>query len=246
MNPDEPKSFLEHLEDLRWVIVRSCIALAIGMTISAIYTKELLQLITHPLRVAGKNPETFLRVLGVLDPFSIHLEISFSGGILLALPFILYFLGTYLLPALSPKEKQFLLPTFLSGALLFLSGVLFCYFILLPKTLQFFFDYNEWFGFQTEWTIQNYMEFILQMLLAFGISFELPLVIMLLNFLGIVSHEMLKSGRRHSIIAILIFAAIITPTSDVFSLMLLSIPMYLLYEVTIWLTLWRERKEAHE
>jgi sec-independent protein translocase protein TatC len=238
---DSPKGFIEHLEDLRGVIVKSVGVLVLTMTICACYAPELLSILKLPLKKAGQDPESILSVLQVTDPVNIHLQISFIGGIIFALPFIFYFIGCYLLPALEAKEKRFIIPIFTAGVFLFLGGVLFCYFALLPNTIRVFIEYNDWFGFKTNWTISYYLDFVVNMLLAFGICFELPLVVLFLNFIGVVSSRMLSEGRRHAVIIILIFAAVITPTPDALTLMMLAVPMYVLYEACIWLTWFKER-----
>jgi sec-independent protein translocase protein TatC len=240
--PLESKPFLEHLEDLRVLIIKSVIALGLGMVICFVLTKPILQLLMKPLRDIGQDPKNFLRVLGVIDPFSIQIEIALCGGVILTLPFILYFTGQFVLPALTKKEKGYLLPVFAAGTVLFLVGVAFCYFVLLGQTLKFFLQYNEWLGFRSEWTIQNYIDFVVQMLVGFGLAFELPLVILILNFFGIVTHRMLREYRRHAIVCIVIAASCIMPTYDLISLLLLCTPMYVLYELCVIITWYRERK----
>jgi sec-independent protein translocase protein TatC len=243
MQEPESKPFLDHLEDLRDMLLKSAAALGIGMAACFFATKPIMEILLHPLRAIGEDPKNFLRVLGVIDPFSIQINISLFGGAILALPFILYYIGQFVLPALTDREKKFLLPAFTAGAVLFIGGVMFCYFVLMPKTLRFFLDYSAWMGVESQWTLSNYISFTVQMLLAFGISFELPLVLLILNVFGLVSSAFLSEKRRHAAVVIVIFAACITPTSDFFSLALLSVPMYLLYEACVWITLFREKKQ---
>jgi sec-independent protein translocase protein TatC len=242
---DSPKGFIEHLEDLRGVILRVIGVLIATMTISAFYAPEILNVLKAPLRKAGQDPDSILSVLNVTDPVNIHLQISFVGGIIFALPLIFYFIGGYLLPALEEKERKMILPVFLTGVVLFLGGVVFCYFALLPNTIRVFIEYNDWFGFKTNWTISYYLDFVVNMLLAFGICFELPLVVLMLNFIGIVSSKMLSDGRRHAAVVILIFAAVITPTPDALTLLMLAGPMYVLYEACIVLT-WIKEKGSNK
>ena len=235
--------FLQHLEELRWSILKSVVALVIGVVACFLVTPQILDLMMFPLVRAGVDPKEFLWNVGVIDPFVIQLQIGLFGGFILALPCILYFFGQFVLPALTAHEKGYLLPAFTAGAFLFLGGVAFCYFVLLPVALQFFLDYSNYLGIEARWTLQNYIGFVLQMLLAFGISFELPLVILILNFFGLVSYEQLRDHRKHAAVVIVIFAACITPTSDLFSLALLSLPMYLLYESCIWITYYKRETE---
>src|SRR5476651_707363 len=133
----ETKSFLAHLEDLRWTIIRCVAALAVGVIICAFTAKYILQALYHPYREAGRDPKS-LFTFGVVDPFSIHMEISLFGGVILSLPLLLYFIGQFLLPALTLSERRFLVPVFAVGAVLFAIGVTFCYEFVLKATLQFF------------------------------------------------------------------------------------------------------------
>lgn len=239
---DEPKPFLNHLEDLRQMLLKSGIAIVVAMIISFVFVRQILQLLNLPLIWAGLDPAHFLRVLGVADAFTLSLQAAFFSGFILALPFVLYFLGNFLLPALSPEERKMLLPAFIVGSLLFALGVAFCYFLLLPQTLNFFHNYSASMGYTTEWTAKNYIAFCVQMLLALGLSFELPIVILILAKLGVVDASFLKKYRRHAIVLIIIAAAIITPTSDLFTLGAMSIPMLILYEICIVICRWMERK----
>jgi sec-independent protein translocase protein TatC len=243
---DEPKPFLNHLEDLRQMLLKSGIAIVVAMIISFVFVRQILQLLNLPLIWAGLDPAHFLRVLGVADAFTLSLQAAFFSGFILSLPFVLYFLGYFLLPALTPEERKMLLPAFIVGSLLFAVGVAFCYFLLLPQTLRFFHNYSASMGYTTEWTAKNYIAFCVQMLLALGLSFELPIVILILAKLGIVDATFLKKYRRHAIVLIIIAAAIITPTSDLFTLGAMSIPMLILYEICILICRWMERKNKIE
>lgn len=242
MSDPNAKPFMEHLDDLRWVLVKSALALAIGVTLCFIFTKELINVLEWPLRQAGQDPATIAVVLHPADPFFIQIQISMMGGVILSLPFILYFIAGFILPALTPREKKYLAPVFTAGALLFLVGIAFCYFLVLPQTFAFFIDYNKWMGVQANWTLSNYIDFTVQMLLGLGLAFEFPLVLMLLNILGILPHKSLAEHRRHAIVIVVVLAACITPSSDLFSLAVISLPLYVLYEACVWLTWLRELK----
>ncbi|MDZ4789001.1 MAG: twin-arginine translocase subunit TatC [Blastochloris sp.] len=247
---DESKPFLDHLEDLRWTIIKSVIALALSMGISLFFTDEILRLLEYPLKQAieptGKKVEDFLIMQNMMDPLTITIQTAISAGVILALPFILYFVGQFILPALSKRERNMILPTFTVGLILFLIGVIFCYFLILPQAIQVFIDWGTSMRRTFLMPQDLYLGFILQMLIAFGLSFELPLVIIILSKLGIVSKKMLREHRRHVIVFIIIFAACVTPTSDPFSLAMLAVPMYLLYEISILCAVWIEHKKAKQ
>jgi sec-independent protein translocase protein TatC len=239
----ETKPFLAHLEDLRWTIFRCVAALAAGICVCAFTARYILKALYVPYREAGQDPEKLFN-FGVIDPFSIHMEISVFGGLILSLPLLLYFIGQFLLPALTPREKRFMLPIFSAGALLFAIGVTFCYAFVLKAALQFFFSYSEYLGFAATWTAKALIDFEVQMLLGFGLAFEFPLVILVLNLLGIVSAAQLAGKRRHAALIIFIAACCIIPSTDPFSLSLLSVPLYVLYEACIWIARIMERRRA--
>ena len=237
----ETKPFLAHLEDLRWTIIRCVIALAFGVTVCAFSAKYILKALYHPYRLAGGDPAKLFN-LGVVDPFSIHMEISIFGGIICALPVMLYFIGQFLLPALTSREKKFLAPIFAAGAVLFVVGVSFCYFLVLRAALLFFEQYSAYLGFTNMWTAKGLIDFEVQMLIGFGVAFELPLVVLVLNLLGIVSAAQLASKRRHAAFAIFVASCCIIPSTDIFSLSVLSVPMYLLFELCIFIARIVERR----
>jgi len=239
----ETKPFLAHLEDLRWTIIRCVGALAISVTICAFTAKYILKALYYPYRMAGQDPQKLIN-FGVVDPFSIHMEVSVFGGLILALPLLFYFVGQFLFPALTPREKRFLGPIFAAGTLLFVVGVTFCYAFVLKTALQFFLGYNDYFGFGTMWTAKALIDFEVQMLIGFGLAFEFPLVIFGLNLMGIVSSGQLASKRRHAAFVIFVAACCIIPSTDPFSLSLLSVPLYVLYEACIWIARIVESRKA--
>ncbi len=239
----ETKPFLAHLEDLRWTIIRCLFALVTGVVICAFTAKHILQLLYRPYIEAGGNLKDLV-TRDVTDPFAIHMEVSVFGGVILSLPFLLYFIGQFLLPALTPREKRFLAPIFAAGTLLFVIGVTFCYALVLRAALQFFITYStQYFGFSTMWTPKALVDFEVQMLIGFGLAFELPLVILVLNVFGLVTSEQLASKRRHAAFIIFIAACCIIPSTDIFSLSVLTIPMYVLYEACIWISRIVERRK---
>ncbi len=228
----ETKPFLAHLEDLRWTIIRCVCALAVGVTICAFTARYILKALYQPYIAAGQDPHDLLN-WGVVDPFSIHMEISVFGGITLALPLMLYFVGQFLLPALTPREKRFIAPIFAAGTGLFIIGISFCYGFVLKAAILFFLDYSHYLGFNATWTAKALIDFEVQMLIGFGLAFEFPLVIIVLNLFGLVSSQQLASKRRHAALIIFIAACCIIPSTDPFSLSLLTVPLYVLYEACI-------------
>jgi len=239
----ETKPFLAHLEDLRWTIIRCVAALGIGVIICAFTARYILQLLYRPYIATGQDPKKLVNI-GVVDPFSIHMEISLFGGLILSLPFLLYFIGQFLLPALTPREKRFLAPIFFAGTILFVIGVTFCYAFVIKAALQFFIAYSSYLSMESMWTGKGLIDFEVQMLIGFGLAFEFPLVILVLNVMGMVSSAQLASKRRHAAFIIFVAACCIIPSTDPFSLSLLSVPLYVLYEACIWIARIVERRKA--
>jgi sec-independent protein translocase protein TatC len=240
---DEPKPFLEHLEDLRSLLIKIAITLGVAMTVCFMFRTTLAKIIQSPLARVAPDRAANLQSLGVADSFTISLEMSLYGGLILAFPFILYFLAEFVLPALRPEEKRVLLPSALVGFGLFLVGVAFCYFVVLPQALAFFFQDAQAMNWQPTWTVREYYSFTTQFVIAFGLAFELPIVVLVLVKLGILDAATLKRTRAFALIVIFIVAAIITPTSDILTLAMMGGPMYLLYEACIVIASFMNRAE---
>ena len=232
---DSEKPFLDHLEDLRGVILKCAAAIGAGSILGVMSIGRVMEILRWPLTQAQEGlvqpaPSTLL-ALQVTDPMTVTLQIGIGAGILLSLPLVLFFVGQYLLPALDVRERGLLLPVFLVGTVLFMGGALFCYLLVLPRALRFFQDFNRWLGLETSWTMTSYTDFALQMMVGFGLSFELPLVMVILARLGILEQRVVAEHRRHAIVALLVLAACVTPTSDPFNLGLMFVPLYGLFEL---------------
>lgn len=240
----EVKPFLEHLEDLRWLLIKTFATVGVSVLVAFIFARELLAVVIWPLRRVTANPQEFLWTMEVTGGFSLAMTLALYAGLLLACPLLLYFIADFLLPALMPREKRMLAPVFAWGVGLFLAGVALAYFAVIPAGLQFFIEYNKYLGISSRWTVDNYVSFVSHMCLAFGICFELPLVILALAKLGVVSAKFLRDKRSYVIVIIFIIAAVITPTTDMLNQCMLAVPMCILYEGCIWIAWWMERKKA--
>jgi sec-independent protein translocase protein TatC len=176
-----------------------------------------------------------LRALAVTDSFTISFRLAFYAGIVVSFPLLLYFLAQFVLPALTAMEKRFLFPAIVVSFGLFLTGVLTAYYWLLPKTILFFFRDTQNLGWAPTWTVQEYYSFVTRFTLAFGLSFELPVVVLALVRFGFITYEF--------IVLLFIFATIISPTPDVLTMIAMALPLCLLYESCIWITWFFKRKE---
>ncbi|MCA2991246.1 twin-arginine translocase subunit TatC [Gemmatimonas sp.] len=231
-NPAE-MPFLEHLEELRWRLFKIALALAIGIGVSfaLIFSKQIdvVAILSEPIRpyITGK-----LIVTHPGDLFDIAMDAAITLGLIAASPVIVWQIWGFLSPALYTHEKKVVIPSLVGAALLFLMGMTLAFKYVIPVTLQFFASFQSGVV-EIMPTVKDYMGFVISMCLAFGAVFELPVVIALLSALGIVQPQYLSKFRRHAAVGCLVAAAIITPGSDPTSLLLLTIPLYGLYEVSI-------------
>ena len=186
-----------------------------------------------------------LKLMSALKPtetFMLSMKLSFFAGIILAFPLLLMFVLQFILPGLHSNEKRVMWPSMAIGFGLFIGGVLFAYYGVLPRALTFFYEWSGNLGVSNDWRIGEYISFATQFTLLFGLSFELPVVVMVFVKLGMLTYETMSRTRSYAILAIFVTAAVLTPTPDVFTLLLMALPMILLYEICIWLA-WLDRRK---
>ena len=240
---DVVKPFLDHMEDLRWTLLKMLLALIGGMGISFWFVTDLMRLLKQPLAAIDPAMENQLITTGIVDSFVITLELAFFAGIVLSLPFLLYFLASFVLPALTRKEKKFLFPGILISTLLFAAGVLTSYYWLLPHTLQFFHNYAAKIGVKTLWSWRDYLSFCSWLTIGFGLLCQLPVVIVALSLLGLIDYKLLSRTRSYAITGILILSAVIAPTPDPMTFITLGAPIIELYEACIWIVWLIDRRK---
>lgn len=238
---DEPKPFLDHIEDLRRMLIKMILALGIMMILSFVFQAQIIHFIQAPLDAIDPDKKN-LRNLGIADPLSIAIELSFYSGLVLSFPFLVLFLAEFILPALTKSERRMMYPAAGVSLGLFLAGSGFAYYFVLPPALDYFFNYSKSLGWSPEWTVRDYFSFTTQFVISFGLAFELPLAVLILVKLEILSYEILQRTRAFAVVIIMIAAAVITPTTDVFTLLLMAGPMYLLYEGCIVIARIMEKK----
>jgi sec-independent protein translocase protein TatC len=235
------KPFLEHLEDLRWTIVKMAITLLVAMVLCFVFRTTLVQVMQQPLHDVDPKIGA-LRALGVTDSFTISFRLSFYAGIVISFPILLYFIAEFVLPALTAMEKRYLFPAIIVSFGLFLTGVLACYYWLLPKTILFFFKDTQSLGWTPAWTVQEYYSFVTRFTIGFGLAFELPVVVLALVRFGLITYAFMKRTRPYAVVLIFLMATIITPTPDVLTMIAMAMPMCLLYESCIWIAWFMQRK----
>jgi len=239
---DEEMSFLDHLEELRWTILRSLIALFVGMILCFIVAKYILNFLTLP--AVNMDPPLTLQVLKVQGMFTVYLEIGFFGGIILSLPYILYEIWKFISPGLKPEERHHVFPLIGAATLLFLVGVSFAYLIILPFALKFFTGLAPT-EISTNIAIDFYIGFTIRLMAIFGIIFELPVLSFGLGKVGLLTSALMKKYRRHAVVIIFLLAGILTPPDPMTQIML-GVPLLLLYELSIYVVKLVEKKEAED
>jgi sec-independent protein translocase protein TatC len=298
------KSFLEHLEDFRWLLIKCAVALSLTMLVCLIGANYVIGIIKWPLTRATVNypgtnqivtvsfgttrlgsypitleqqqalhtgtnryaavivepvtvgtnqilgwrvngdPEAIIEArrlhidLVNLTPaggFFVAFQVAFYGGMVLASPFLLYFIASFVFPALRMKERKYIYRALFIGGGLFLIGVSFCYFVLMPVALAASQMYSQWLGLGAmQWRAEEYISFVCKFMLGMGLGFELPVVILTLVKIGVLNYRTLRAMWRYMIVINLVLGAVLT-TPEVVTQVLMAVPLYLLYEITVWI-----------
>ncbi len=249
MKESKEMPFLDHLEELRWRILWSVLAIGVGVVagIFATIRLDLMAVLTAPLfevlETLGPENPSFLGMLdsgrlvylNLTEPFFFILNVGIMVGVVLASPVVAYQAWAFLAPALEKRERRAIIPTFLLGLVLFAAGVSLAYFVALPMTIQFLLMFgSEWFT--PALTAGYYLSLVTRLLMAFGIAFELPVVLLLLTWLGLVSPAFLRAKRRHALVLVTVLAAMVSPADAPQLTFLLMGPLFLLYEFGILLS----------
>ncbi len=259
-------TFWDHLEELRHVLFRIAVAVVLLMLIAFLFKDELFAIVLAPKNADFIIYHLFCRLADVVSmpslcpeafyvkiintqlaaQFITHMSVSFYAGFLLSSPYVIYQLFRFVSPALYENEKKYSTRVIGWGYILFMMGVLLNYFLIFPLTFRFLATYQVSMEVENTITLSSYMDTLMMMSLMMGIVFEIPILCWLFAKLGFLTSAFMKRYRRHAIVIILIIGAIITPTSDVFTLMMVSVPMYLLYEISIWIVGRTEKKQVEE
>ena len=233
---EEGMTFLEHLEEFRWTLGRSCLAFIIGVVLVLWFMKDVSVFLQLPLLKAYGSAELLEQNLITYRPMgviSVYIQVAVLGGLSLAMPFILYFLGCFIAPGLTDSERKILAPSCFGALLMFSFGIVFAFFIVLPLTLRFTVRLNEMLGFDLLWAASDYYNLVVWFSLASGLFFQFPLIIIVLSYLNIVPLRVLTSSRAAVFVGLMIFSALVTPGGDFISLPVITGMMYALYELAI-------------
>jgi sec-independent protein translocase protein TatC len=259
-------TFLQHLEELRWHIIKSLGAIVAGAVVAFIFkdflfdsvilapnnpdfiTNRLLcrlaDVVNAPVLCINQNPVELINIK-LSGQFTTHLNISIVAGLILAFPYIFWEFWSFFKPALYEKERKYARGAVFTASLLFLTGILFGYYIITPLSINFLGSYRVSDLVDNQINITSYIGSVTSVALSAGIIFELPILVFFLARIGVVTPEFMRKYRRHSIVVVLILAAVITPP-DIFSLILVVIPLILLYEVSIFIAARVIRKRAED
>jgi sec-independent protein translocase protein TatC len=243
MEMDEKQPFLSHLEELRKRLIISAIAVGVGFALSYFFSERLFLILVSPLK---ENLPTGDRLIftNLPEMFFTYLKTAFFTGILLSAPLIFYEIWMFVAPGLYQKERRYVIPFVISSTILFVGGALFGYFVVFPFGFRFFLSFaNEYI--QALPSVKQYFSFAIKLLFAFGIVFELPVVVFFLARIGLVNADLLKKKRKYAILLTFVAAAILTPP-DVITQCMMAGPLIILYEIGILVAKVAERKRAPE
>ncbi|MBZ0263874.1 twin-arginine translocase subunit TatC [bacterium] len=234
--PSEPKEFLEHLDQLRKTVMYAAGGLVVGMMAMYYFAPLIQDFLTKPIL---SQEGVKLSLLTPTEGFVVRLKISFVAGLFFTAWWIFLQIWLFVMEGLYSRERKMLIPVVFFSSFNFLVGAGFGW-LVLPWATDFFMSFSTN-TVENMWSLEKYLDFVLRMFVAFGVVFELPLVIYFLARFGIVTPEFLRKYRRHAYISVLIAASIITPP-DVFTQVVLGLPMVVLYEISIWLAVYAEKK----
>jgi len=236
------KPFLDHLEDLRRTLLWCLAVLILGVLIAIPIAPDILDILKRPVAETGRNPADFLKIIDVMGGMAVAIRVVLWSGLLFSLPLIVCLVGSFVFPGLLANEKRTTIGAAVLAVLLFLTGVALG-FSIIPAALKAMFRVSEWMNAAPDFVrLPDYVSFVLKLLIAFGLMFELPIVVLALGAMGLVSSPQLREYRRYVIVGLFISAMLLTPP-DPFTQVLMAAPMTLLYEACIWI-LWLHEKRS--
>lgn len=242
---EKAMGFWEHLDELRGTIIKSLVAFIVFAVLIGFFATEFNKALLWPLHhVARDYPgiDTRLGTQSIMEVFNMIIQMCVFGGLLLASPFILFFIAQFVAPALTEREMKAVLPLCFSAMVLFLIGAAFSFFLLMPSTIRVAIELSNAFELENRWTAGNYFNTLTWLVVGAGGVFEFPLVIILLVWLGIMTTAFLRKYRRHAIVVIFIIAAVVTPTPDPLTQTLFAAPLYALFEISVLISSRVEKK----
>jgi sec-independent protein translocase protein TatC len=234
----------EHLEDLRWCLVKSASAVVLAAAVSYFFSDAIFEFVVAPLR-RNLRPGQNLIGTGVTEAFFVEIKIALAAGVLFSCPYIFFQIWRFVAPGLTHRERRWVIPFVLCATFFFLSGAYFCYRVVLPVAFGYFIEQYDHLGVDPAIRIGDYFTFFFRMVLVFGVTFELPVLSFFLVRIGVWNYRFMLRTFRYAVVAIFVIAAMLTPTPDVINQSLLALPMLLLYGVSIGVAyLWRRDDDS--
>ena len=228
-DPAGEMGFLDHLEELRWRIIKTLLAIIVGSAVSFVYIDQILEILLKP--TTATSYRIALQVLSVQGMFLIKWFIAFISGFVLAMPVVGYQIWRFVTPGLKINEKRYALPVLLFACISFITGVSFGYLVLIPFSLEFFSGMGAGLV-ENNFSITYYFSFLTWLLLGAGLVFQLPVLSLFLSAIGVLTPPFMRHYRRHAIVTILILSSFITPPDPV-SMLMMAVPLVVLYEISI-------------
>ena len=229
IEPAGEMGFLDHLEELRWRIIKGLLAIIVGSAVSFVYIDQILEILLKP--TTATSYRIALQVLSVQGMFLIKWFIAFISGFVLAMPVVVYQIWKFVTPGLKINEKRYALPVVLFACISFITGVSFGYLVLIPFSLEFFSGMGAGLV-ENNFSITYYFSFLTWLLLGAGLVFQLPVLSLFLSAIGVLTPPFMRHYRRHAIVTILILSSFITPPDPV-SMLMMAVPLVVLYEISI-------------
>lgn len=223
--------FLDHLEELRWRIIKILTAVVIASVACYIFSDTLFVWLRYPLGKAVPDGSVDLNFLRVAEGFTVRIKLSFLGGIFVSIPISIYQIWAFVMPGLYEREIKIILPLVFISSILFLIGAAMCFIWVLPFTISFLLKIAPQ-DVKPVLTINEYLTFVMWTTLAYGLVFQTPIIALFLGKMGLINARLLGKGRRYAIVAVAVISAVVTPP-DVFSMAMMGLPLYLLYEASI-------------
>ena len=243
MRDDEKQPFMSHLEELRKRLIACAIAVGAGFVLCYFFSETLFRILVLPLKEVMPQGERLI-FTNLPEMFLTYLKVAFIAGIMLTAPFIFYQLWMFIAPGLYQREKKFVFPFVIFSTILFVGGSLFGYFVVFPFGFKFFMGFSNEYV-QALPSVKQYFSFSTKLLFAFGVIFELPVVMFFLSKMGVVTPELLRKKRKYAILLAFVVAAILTPP-DVLTQIFMALPLVLLYEISIFVAKIAQKKKVEE
>jgi len=241
---DRPRPLLEHLEELRKCVLRCLLAWGLCVLAVGPFCPRILAWLQAPLAATGRDPHTLITVLTVDAGIAFVFQTMLWGGTILSLPLLLFFVSRFVFPGLRPVERRWVVGVLLTAGVFFVAGVATCYRYVVALGLQALIVVDQWLGVDLKLvSLDSYARLVFQMVLAFGVAFELPLLLVILGWMGLISACFLREKRRHAIVINFAIAMLLTPP-DAVSMMMMGVPLCLVYEICILLIRARELASA--